>query len=805
MIQNYFKIAWRNLWRNKAFSAINIFGLAIGIATCLIILLYLQNELSYDRFNVNADSIVRVVFRGKVSGGNMNEAAVMPPVAQTLKADYPEVTAATRLREAGMPVIIYGDKTFKGDKAVYADANFFEVFTLPLIEGDVKDVLQQPNTVVISKAMANKYFGKDVAVGKILNFKSWNTSYKVTGVFDKIPVNAHFHFDIFVSMASLADSKESSWMTSGYFTYLLLKKGVDYKNLEAKLPQAIEKYMGPQLAKSMGISLAEFRNKGNDVGLYLQPLTDIHLHSNFNYDLEPAGDIKYIYIFGAIAIFMLLIACINFMNLSTASAAKRSREVGIRKVLGSQKMELIRQFLVESVLVTAIAMLFAVAIVYTVLPFFNNLAGIKVSLDLKENLWLLPGLFAVGLFTGILAGSYPAFYLSSFNPVTVLKSRFKAGKSSVDLRSGLVVFQFFISIVLIIGTTIVYNQLSYIQHKKLGYNKDQVIVTPGWLLNGKQDIYRNLLLQDPRVLDVSISSYLPAGNSGNNNFFIYPNDNNDQVVKTLRYDVDENYLHTMGIQLQSGRNFSKEFGTDSSAIILNETAAKSLGWPTNALGHIVTRLDNNGMKMQYKIIGVVKDFHFKSLHEAISPLVMVLGDNTGNVIVKAKTADMPALLATMKTQWDNLQAEEVFDYSFLDERFNNTYKAEHKIGIILGLFAGLTIFVACLGLFGLATFSAEQRTKELGVRKVLGATVVSLVQLVSKEFLKLVIIANLIAWPLAWWVMNKWLQDFAYRINISWWVFVIAGITAIVLTIITVSFQAIKAALMNPVKSLKAE
>ena len=750
--------------------------------------------------------MVRVIFKGTVQGGKMNESNVMPPTAQTLKADYPEVEEATRMHQAGTPVVVYNNKVFENDQCAYVDSNFFNVFTLPLMKGDTKTALAQPNTVVLSRAMANKYFGKEDAVGKVLKFKDWNTDFKVTGVIDKVPVNSHFHFDIFVSMASLPDSKETSWMTSNYYTYLVLQKGYDYKKLEAKLPQVIEKYMGPQLQKSMGMTLAQFRTKGNDIGLYLQPLTDIHLHSDFNYDLAPAGDIKYIYIFGAIAIFMLLIACINFMNLSTASASKRSLEVGIRKVLGSQKVELVRQFLVESILVTAIAMILAIGLMYLTLPFFNRFAGIDVSFNITANPWLLPGVLLVGIFTGIIAGSYPAFYLSSFNPVTVLKSRFKAGKNSTGYRSGLVVFQFFISIVLIIGTTVIYNQLYYIQHKKLGYQKEQVMILPGsWLLHGKQDVFKNELLQDPRVADVSLSNYLPAGNSGNNNFFIYPEGDNDLIVKTLRYDVDENYIHTMGMEMASGRNFSKKFGTDSSAIILNETAAKSLGWQNSALGHTVTKSFKGDAKVSYIVIGVVKDFHFKSLHEEISPLVMVLGDNSGSIIVKAKTADISGLLSTMKKSWNELSPEEPFGYSFLDDRFNDTYQSEQKIETILGLFAGLTIFVACLGLFGLATFTAAQRTKEIGVRKVLGATITSIVRLISKDFLRLVLIANIIAWPLAWWVMNKWLQDFAYHITIRWWVFAIAGLLAIALTMLTVSFQSLKAALMNPVKSLKVE
>ncbi|MFD2935903.1 ABC transporter permease [Spirosoma flavum] len=806
MLQNYIKIAWRNLVRNRAFSAINIIGLALGLATCLLISLFILDELSYDRFNEKAGRMVRVIFRGTMQGGKMNEAHVMPPVAQTLKADYPEVLEATRLRMGGAPLITVGNKTFRDASMVFADSNFFQVFTLPLLQGDAKTALARPNTAVITQEMARKYFGTEDAIGKVLTLKGSTTTYQITGVIDRVPVNAHFHFDIFVSMASFPDAKAPSWLTSEFFTYLVLPKGYDYRQLEAKLPQVVEKYMGPQFQQSMGMSLAQFRKKGNDIGLYLQPLTDIHLRSTFAYDLSTNGDIQYIYIFGAIALFMLLIACINFMNLSTAGAAKRAKEVGIRKVLGSVKMALTNQFLVESLLLTAIALLLAIGLVYLTLPFFNDLAGKELRLNFMANIWLLPGLLLFGLLVGILAGSYPAFFLSSFKPIAVLKGRFTSSKNSIGLRSGLVVFQFFISITLMVGTTVVYRQLSYIQNKKLGYDKDQVLVLPEtWLLGKKEDVFRSQIMQDPRVVNVSTSGYLPAGPSNNNNFMIYPEANSTQLVKTLRYDVDYNYIPTLGMQLAAGRNFSKEYGTDSSGVILNETAAKTLGWTSSALGHTITNTNNEGNKGTYRVIGVVKDFHFKSMHERISPLIMVLGHTEGAVIVKVKTKDITGLLASLKTQWNQLAADSPFVYSFLDDRFNDTYKAEQKIGRILGIFAGLTIFVACLGLFGLATFTAEQRTKEIGVRKVLGASIVSIVALLSKDFLKPVSVAIAIALPIAWYVMNRWLQDFAYRIDIAWWMFALVGGLAVSIALLTVSFQSIKAALMNPVKSLRSE
>jgi putative ABC transport system permease protein len=806
MIKNYFKIAFRNLWRNKAFSAINIFGLAIGIATCLIIMLFVQNELSYDRFNKKADQMVRVVFRGTVEGQKMKEANVMPPVARTLLNNYPEVKQATRLQQGGSPIVVYGDKSFKEDAFAYVDPNFFMVFTLPLLEGDPKTALQQPNTIVITEAIAHKYFGNNDPLGKVLTFKDRNTSFKVTGLIDKVPVNSHFHFDLFASMKNVPDATSNSFMTSGYYTYLVLDKGYDYKKLEAKLPQLVDKYIGPQLQQGMGISMAQFRQKGNDIGLYLQPLTDIHLHSDFTNDLEPEGDIRYVYIFSAIALFMLLIACINFMNLSTAGASKRAREVGIRKVLGSLKMELVRQFLIESILLTTIALVLAIVFVNLALPFFNSFSGKELSIQFTSNPWILPGLLLMVIITGIFAGSYPAFFLSSLKPAAVLKGKFSSGKKTLGLRSGLVVFQFFISIVLIAGTTIVYRQLAYIQNVKLGYDKNQVIVLPEtWLLGKNQDAFYNEILQDPRVVNVSISGYLPAGDSYGNNFFIYPGNNQAQLVKTLRYDVDYNYLATLGMKMVYGRNFSKDFGTDSSGIIINETAAKAMGWEQNALDKIISSRDNNGIQKSYHVIGVVKDFHFKSMHELISPLVMLLGHGAGTMIVKAKTKDIAGLLANMKKNWASLSAEGPISYSFLDERVQKTYEAEQKMGFILGIFAGLTILVACLGLFGLVTFTAEQRTKEIGIRKVLGAGVPGIVQLLSKDFLKLVFVSIVLATPVAWWAMNKWLQDFAYRITISWWMFAIAGAVAILIALFTVSFKAIKAAMANPVKSLRSE
>ena len=802
MFKNYFKIAWRNIRKNKLFSIINILGLSIGIATCFIIMLYVQDEMSYDKFNVNAANIVRVVFHANINGGEINESIAMPPVAQTMKKDFPEVEDATRLLNMGASKVTYQEKTFKDDQFAFVDPNFFSLFTLPMIEGDAETALQQPHTIVITKSTAEKYFGKENALGKTLSFNNTD-SYKVTGVIENIPANSHFHFDMFGSMTGWQDAKSDSWMDGGYHTYLLLRPGADLTKMEARFPDMVAKYMGPQIQQRMGLSLQQFRTKGNSLGFQLQPLTDIHLHSTTNNEFEPGGNAMYVYIFGGIAIFMLMIACINFINLSTAGAARRAKEVGIRKVAGSGRVQLIKQFLSESVMITLFALLVAFAMVQLALPAFNAIADKHLHFDAKP----IIAFVALGLLVGIVAGMYPAFYLSSFKPIAVLKGKFTSHNKSFGLRSGLVVFQFFISTGLIIGTIVVYQQMKFIQNKDLGYNKEQLITLPNSYVLGKNEgAFKQQMLQDPRIVNATMSWYKPAGPSNYNNALAYPQGNDHLIVNGVDYHVDENYIPTFDMKMASGRNFSKDFATDSSAILLNETAAKALGWNnTTAIGKTIIRQNSDrGNNFAYHVIGVVKNFNFKSLHEAVSPLFMTLQPE-GGLVFKVKTKDVAGLLSFMKRQWESYNTGEPFTYSFIDDLFNKTYSAEQKTGTILNLFSILTIFVACLGLFGLATYTAEQRTKEIGIRKVLGASVSQVTGMLSKDFAKLVFIASVIAFPAAWWAMNKWLQSFAYRIQVSWWVFVFAGIITLLIALVTVSFQAIKAAIANPVKSLRTE
>ncbi|RAJ74993.1 putative ABC transport system permease protein [Chitinophaga dinghuensis] len=809
MIYNYLKIAFRNLWKNKAFSAINITGLAIGIATSLVILLYIAHELSYDRFNKQADRIVRVVFRGLVKGEPMNEANVFPPVAATLKAEFPEVEDAVRIRAEGAVLLQHDGKTFQEPFLGYADPSFFKIFSVNLLSGDVNTILNAPNTMALSSSTALKYFGNQNPVGQTLRFKNSGQDFLITGVFQDMPENAHFHFDLLASMASVPDAKSDSWMTSGYFTYLLLRPGYDYHKLEAKFPSLLDKYMSPQMQLSMHLTLSEFKAGGNNIGIYLQPLTDIHLHSNFSGDLDVPGDIRYIYIFGAIVLFMILIACINFMNLTTANAVGRVKEVAMRKVLGAPKGRLTLQFLLESIMLTFIATAIAAIIAMLALPAFNQISGRNIQLHWLGQPWLILSLVLSALVIGIIAGCYPAFFLASFKPQAALKTSFTpGGKQGSRLRSGLVVFQFFISITLMVSTAVVYKQLSYIQHKKLGYNKEQILILQdvNQLTDGQRTELKNYILQQSQVAGLTVSGYLPSGNSWSNNFFVFENNTSAQI-KTLRYEVDENYIPVMGMDISAGRNFSPTFGTDTSAAILNESAVKAMGWGNDAIGKTFQRTSNDGISSTYHVVGVVKDFHFRSMHTRISPLVMTLRENSYGpfYIIKTRAADPGPLLADLKRTWERMNTNVLFSYSFLDQRFTDTYRSEANTAKTLTIFAALTIFVACLGVFGLATFTARKRSKEIGIRKVLGASVTSIITMLSMDFLKLVIIAFVIAGPVSWYIMNNWLKGFAYRINIGWSIFALIGIAAILITLLTVSTQAIRAALANPVNSIKTD
>lgn len=803
MIKNYFRVAVRNLKKNKAFSFINIFGLAIGLTCFMFIAVFVYNELSYDKYPAEAKNIYRVLLSTTGNGDVSVYPHVDMAVGEGIKTAFPGVKASSRIT-ATVDFIKYDDKQFKENHLAFADSNFLQMFSIPLLEGNAAEALVQPNSIVVSKAFAKKYFGNEDALGKTLLIGTHGDAYKVTGVIDKVPDNSHFHFDAFISLSTWHLTK-ASWSNVGFYTYLLLDKNTNPKELEAKFPQLVAKYVVPEVQHDMGVSLAEARKAVNTFVFSLQPLTDIHLHSNTKYELEPNGDIQYVYIFSALAIFILLLACVNFTNLSTARAFKRAREVGIRKVMGSLKKQLVLQFLSESVLLTFFAMLIAFAFIFLLLPYFNQVTGKNVGFGFFIGYRSILLMVLLGLLAGLLAGIYPAFFLSGFNTIKVLKgSALPQGTQKNIFRSSLVVFQFFVSTVLIIATIIVYQQLHYMQNKKLGYDNDQVLFLPDARLLGKdQTAFREELLKDNRVVDASISRYAP-GSIFMNGTQIYPkneNSNGTEIHSNI-YNIDYDYLHTLGIRIVQGRNFSKDFPTDSSGVLINEAAVRELGWTiSDAVGKTIVRSG----QQQYKVIGVVADFNYASVKQKVAPMMLLLGGNYGGLIVKIKTADVPGFLSSLKKQWNAYNPPGPLEYNFLDESFAKLYAGEERTQQIFTVFAIIAIIIASLGLFGLATFMAEQRTKEIGVRKVLGASVSGIIQLLSKDFLKLVLIAFVIAVPVSWWAMHTWLQDFANRIQIEWWIFLAAGAMACMIALLTVSFQAIKAAIANPVKSLRTE
>jgi putative ABC transport system permease protein len=810
MIKSYLKIAGRNLSKNKTFSVINIAGLAIGLACFLLIALYVLDELSYDRFNDKADRIYRINADLRFGGADAHMPLTADPMGAMLKKDYPQVEEFARIYNAnGAKLIKKGNGYINEPNVTHADSTLFNIFTLPAVSGDTKTALNEPNTVVITESTSKKYFGTESAIGKTIETNDNNkTLYKVTAVIRDIPHNSHFHFDFIFSMKN-ADYNWGQFISHNFHTYLLLRKGTDYREFEKNFKQYIERYVLPQAKQFMQIKdMDEFEKAGNKLVYSLIPVTRIHLYSDRQFELSSGGNIQYVYIFSAVALFILIIACINFMNLTTARSASRAREVGIRKVLGSERRELIAQFLVESTLMTILSFLIAFAIASLSLGTFNDIASKSMSMKGLFSPLIFPWLLALPFLVGLIAGSYPAFFLSSFRPIEVLKGRLKLGGKSSGLRSLLVVFQFFTSILLIIGTIVIYRQLNYIQTKNLGFNKNQVmIINDAYVLGKNVEAFKNELLQTPGVSSGTLSGYLPVSSSrSDDTYSTSPVMDAKNGFDMQNWSIDYDYMKTLGMQMEKGRNFSREFGSDSSAVIINETTAKNLGYE-NPLGHKIYSSIGSSTKqtIAHTIIGVVKNFHFESLKQTIGSLGLFLRKSTGLASFRINAADISGITKQAEKKWKVMAPGMPFSYRFLDDSFDDMYRGEQRVGKIALIFASLAILIACLGLFGLVTFIAEQRTKEIGIRKVLGASVQGIVQLLSKDFMKLVILSFVIAAPLAWWAMNKWLDNFAYRISIQWWIFVMAGMAALVIAMVTVSFQAIKAAFMNPAKSLGTE
>ena len=818
MLTNYLTLAIRNLRKNSLYSGLNIVGLSIGIAACLLIVLFVSHEISYDRWNPNAGRIVRPTADINFGGKHYQLATTSSVMAQEAAAELPEIQSWCRFRQYGTYLVKRDGpsrQNIREENVLTVDSSFFEVFPVKILEGDPARCLTQPNTMAISRSRAERYFSApQMAVGQTLVLQN-NERWQVTAVYEDLPVNTHFKADMLLSMNGNDEVKNAPpfWGSNNNFqTYFLLQKGTDPESFTKKFSSLANKKIAVTTQQMLGTTMAEVEKTGQYVRFPLQKLTDIHLHSDQEAELAPNGSIRYIWIFSAIAAFILLIACINFMNLSTARSSGRAKEVGVRKVLGGRRGALIGQFLSESMVISAFAVVLAVGMAAAALPWFRDLTDIDLQMPWSSPLFwaTLAGGTAM---VGVLAGSYPAFFLSAFDSIRVLKGQVTGMGRGQSLRSALVVFQFAISVALIISTLLVFKQLNYIQHKKLGFNKEQVVILDdAYALGDKIYTLKEEMLKQPGVESGTVSGFLPvSSNRSDYTFSKIRGFDKDNTVSMQQWEVDNDYLKTMGMEIVQGRAFDPARVTDSTGMILNETAARLFGFddPIGQKVYVPEGYLQGAPKpedfTELHIIGVVRDFHWSSLREHIGALSFKLGKSQSLVSFRYQGAETASLIAALEKNWKALSPDQPFSYRFLDESFARMYNTEQRIGKIAGIFGLLSILISCLGLFGLAAFTTEQRTKEIGIRKVLGASVTSVVGLLSRDFLKLILVALLIASPVAYYFMKLWLSDFAYRIDISWWIFAAAGSIAVVVAFVTVGYQSLKAALANPVKSLRSE
>jgi putative ABC transport system permease protein len=807
MVRNYLRVALRNLLKYKAYSIINIIGLSVGVACCIAIMLFVRDELSFDTYNKHADRIYRPWFSATFYGRDIKSAQSPPPMGPTVHHDFPEVIAYARLHYEGSSKIECRELTFVEQNFYWGDSTLFDVFTLPFVKGDPKTALAQPNTVVITESTARKYFGDENPLGRILK-RDKEADYMVTGVIRDVPRNSHFRPDFIASLTTITESRDPNWLGNNFYTYFLLKKGTDPRLFERRINEELLAHAGPQLKALTGVSIEQFLSAGNRVGYLLQPLTSIHLNSHLDYELEQNGSVSTVYIFSAIAIAILLIACINFINLATARSEKRAKEVGIRKTLGSPRSHLVGQFLAESVMMSSAAVILAVGIVELLLPLFNNIADKKLSLGIFTDPLSIPILIGVGIVVGLIAGSYPAFYLSSFRAADVLKSETRKGGRRAFLRDGLVVFQFAISIILFVGTFVIYAQLKFIQTKDLGFDKEEsVVIYRTDDLSDRLQSFEHELMADRDITSITNSDAIPGNQWSESGFWLEGTGAEKMLfLQTMCCDFD--FAKTYKLEMVQGRFFSKEHPSDSNAVVVNEEVMKAFGVKNIVGRRLVLPGRNVADEKRPEVIGVAKDFNYRSLHEPIRPLVIgPLRETRAAPFVTVRLAPGNHLgtVAFIEKVWKKYAGKEEFEFNFLDESLQKLYAADQRTNKIAGTFSVLAIFIACLGLLGLAAFITELRTKEIGVRKVLGASVPELVALLCSEFAKWVLIANLVAWPAAYYMMINWLQKFAYRTDLSIWIFILSGAMALLIALLTVSSHAIKAAMANPVEALRYE
>lgn len=802
MLKNYFLTSLRFMLRQKIYSFINIFGLAVGIAATLVILLYVTDEFSYDRFHRDAERMYRVGFNGMIQGNEASTATSCSPVGEALQKEVPEVKEAVRFGLWRTTPVRYGDKNFTEKNLLVADSNFFRFFSFPIVKGDAQTALLGPNKMVITKSAARKYFGDENPIGEVVLRGVDGLATEVTAIVDDPPANSHIRFDMVVSGESWEYMKNMQWTNNNLYTYIKLHEGGDIENVRTKLNQLVKKNMGAELEQYLGVSWEQFEQQGNRVGLFLQPMTDIHLKSNLAEEITPNGNISYLYIFLAVALFIILIACINFMNLSTARSANRAKEVGIRKTIGALRSRLIFQFMSESLLYSAFSTVAAIIIVSATLPTFNLLSGKELSIGeiARPEVIVLIILFSIAI--GLFAGSYPSLYLTRFKPTEVLKGKLRAGFKNSILRNSLVVIQFMISIALIFGSIAVYYQLKFMQEKNLGFNKENIVnLLHTWSLGDNARAFKNEVLGHTQFTGASFANRLPPNIDWNSAF---RRGGSEQDFLLNVYQVDQDHVQTMGYTMAEGRFFSKDFPSDSAAIVLNETGFRYMGFKNL---EEATVLSYQGREPQLlKVIGVVKDFNFENLRAHVKPMAILPGgEPNAEMAIRLAAGNTREQIELLEKIWKKYVPNAAFEYSFLDQNFDALFRAEQRLGRIILVFTVLAILIASLGLFGLAAYTAEQRAKEISIRKVMGASVAQLMALQTRDFTILIGIAFVIAAPLAWYLLQDWLHGFANRISLEWWMIAAAGLTGLIIALLTISYQSFSAARENPVKAMRSE
>ncbi|MCD4710239.1 MAG: ABC transporter permease [Bacteroidales bacterium] len=806
MIKNYLLIAFRSILRNKAYSLINLLGLAIGITSSIMILLFVMDEVSYDRHNKHFREIYRICIRGKIQGNEIEAALSNAPMGATLKTDFPEVEDFTRLFTFdGDPKVMYKDKVFIEENLYYADSTFFNLFSAPVVYGNPEDMLNRPNTVVLTEEIARKYFGNEDPVGKFLQVGQQQENYEVTGVVTGFPENSHFRFNMLGSMTSIYLADLTRWLGNNNYTYIRLSKDFDPEQLENKFPELIAQHMGTELEEMLGLTMEEFLAAGNTYGYFLEPLKDIHLKSDLQFEINPGGSRSSVIIFSVIALFLILIASINFMNLSTASAARRATEVGIRKAAGAEKKRLIHQFLTESFLITLLALLLAVVLVELFMPGFNRIAGKGLQLEDLGTVRFIIGLLVIGLFVGFASGSYPAFFLSSFKPADVLKSGAMRGVRGATLRRVLVTFQFVVTIVLFICTILVNRQMNHLRAKDLGFNKENLVVIDRvYVLEEQIEAFRQELLKNPSIRQVTISSAVPGGLIGDNAYLPEGASTNEtHAINNLW--ADWYFQETYELEMVEGRWFQEDNPTDSFAFVISESAVRALSFDDPLNRRLYSQLGDDTSD-PHPIIGVVKDFHFQSLHQEIRPLIIQFNsENNYQMSVRVSGNDTGKTLEYIEKTWNSFMEQQPIHITFLEEELATLYNNEEKTAVIFNIFSVLAIFIAALGLLGLASFSAAQRTKEVGIRKAMGASIASVLLALSREYIWLILVATMAAWPLGYFFMKEWLQDYPSRISMEPGVFILSSLMALVIAAVTVILRVYSSASANPVNSLRYE